>query len=365
LASGDCLSSLALQKNPLAYYLLIKSYLLAGPKHSQEAVKASQSLVDAGAGSADSEELMAISAFLAGDLTTAAKALAIYTAGEVQLSHPETHLAASGTLAKLTAKEVAIIEKSLPGTNSPKGNAQHMLLAALLDFFSRRYQPVTDLSKRYDAAYGRLGLIPDRDFAMALTVSGDLMGLHNEQARVLVSELFKREPIEFSTLVLLDSVYFAINRREDGLKLLSQRQPTDKRVCVLARVRVLDDMAQPKDALAALQALAPAAPNDEAVLLQFIRLESELNQDNEALQHLHQYMVKYPLAGAPYFLRAQIYAQKSKWEPASADLTRAINAGYSLVKAVRARAGCYEALGKKDLALDDMNLANSFMQWVR
>jgi hypothetical protein len=365
LASKDCLTSLALQKNPLGYYLLAKAYLLAGPSHLRDALKASQCLVDASAGASDSHELRALIAFLAGDLISARFALAQYTADEVRLSHPESHLIIVGPVSQLNAKELAAIARDLPGTNSPKGPVRKMLLEAILDLFNKRFAPVTELSKRYKAAYGRAGFNPENDLALNLSACADLLSLHQVAAKAEVSELLTSEPIELSTLLLLDTTYYALNKREEGLKILTQHESRDQKNCLLSRARVLDDMAQPKEALEAIKLLAKVAPGDDEVLLQAARLESELNKNDDALEHLRLYIAKNPSAGQPYFMRAQIYAQKSRWEPASSDLTRAINAGYSLVKAVRARAGCYAALGEKGPATDDMSLSNYFTQWVR
>ena len=128
---------------------------------------------------------------------------------------------------------------------------------------------------------------------------------------------------------------------------------------------MLEQMAQPEDAMAVLEALAKIDHSDPEVLLPLARLENRLNKPNAALEHLHQYMVKDPSSGAPYFLRSQIYVAKGQIQGAVSDLSEAMKKGYCLVKSARARGSCYKLLGQQKQAQDDMNMAESFMQWVR
>ncbi len=365
LAGKDCQVALSIQKNPLAYYLLTKSYLLAGPSHLKEALKSSQALVDASAAASDSYELRAFVAFMAGDLTAAKTALVQYTADEVRLSHPESHMIIVGPISQMSPRELALIARDAAGITGPRSQARKMLTKALVDFFSKKFASVTGLSKNFRIAFAKNSLAAEDDFGLTLACCAQLLTVQNEAALVDVTELLKTGPVEYSTLMLMDTVYYALNRREEGLKLMSRYESKNKRAYVLARAHVLDDMAQPQAALDVLKGFAKTAPDDDEVLLQIARIEAQLNKINDALDHLRQYIAKNPKAGAPYFMRAQIYAQKSQWEAASVDLTKAIDAGYSLIKAVRARAGCYAALGQKGQARDDMERANTFNQWVR
>jgi tetratricopeptide (TPR) repeat protein len=63
--------------------------------------------------------------------------------------------------------------------------------------------------------------------------------------------------------------------------------------------------------------------------------------------------------GAAYLARAAIYTQQSRWSDAVGDLTAAIALKYDLSKSHKARASCYAALKKFDLARQDLSLVHS------
>jgi tetratricopeptide (TPR) repeat protein len=208
---------------------------------------------------------------------------------------------------------------------------------------------------------------------------------------VLLTELLSRPSPAYETLVLVDDLYFATDKRDEALQLFAERgvaPPTgsssagaSNRVFQMARVKVLDEYGQPKEALKIMQSLPAALPEVVSLstqtgllknapvrsdvlfpdtLLERARLESKLNHTADALAHLQNCIEQNPAAGQPYFVRAQIYAQKSQWTLAAADLTRAIDNGFSLIKARRARSACYSSLAQPGPARDDMSLAAAF-----
>ncbi len=337
-----------------------------GPNRSKDALKASQQMVDATAGVSDANELQGLVALLAGDLAAARKARVKYTSDEVKLGHAEAKQFLQGPVSANEAK------RDCPSCPRPgrreritQVQARKMLMAAIVDVSNKKFDQVGGLGKKFNDAFGRLGLSAECKLAHTLSCCADLFAVHNEAANSELSQLLKIEPVDYADLVLLDTVYYARNKREEGLKALCQYEGKNRRACLLAKARVLVEMAQPKAALEALKALATTTPGDDEMLLQTARVESLLNKNSDALEHLRQYIAKNPNSGEPYYMRAQLFAQKSQWEQAIADLSRSIDRGYSLLKCVRARSGCYAALGQKAQAKDDMQRSNRFVQWVR
>ena len=367
LAVKECHTSLAQQKSPLGYQLLTYACLTVGPSMTKEAVQAAKDLIESAAGTSDMQDLVALSAFYDGRLSQARQALVTYTGDEVRISHPESHAILSGAVTQRGPRALDLI---LSANNSlvsgtVRGQARKMLLDALIDFFHQHYGAVTTIAKRFKVAYGSHNFVEENDFAETLTACANLLILRPDRARPHALALLSRQPLDPSTPVLVDTVFFSMNQREEGLKLILKREPQNERVCKMGRAWILDEMSQPQDALVVLDALAKILPDDGEVLMQRGRLESELNQNSLALKHLDQYLAKNPRSGQGHILRAQIFVQKEQWPKALADLNSAVDCGYGLVKAVRARSACYTALGRRDMAQNDMNLADVFMQWVR
>ena len=341
------------------------AYLMAGSAYKKEALAAGRDLIAASAGSADMADVVVLAAFYNGDFSFARQVLATYTGDEVRISHPESHAILVGALTRRGAGDLAVILAANPLSNDARGQARKMLLEALVEFFRQNYGSVTTIAKRYHAAFGRQGWTAENDFAETLTVCSNLLILRPDRARAHALLLLDRPTVDPSTPVLVDTVFYSLNQREEGLKQILQREPKSERVCKLGRVWILDEMSLPRDALNVLNDLAKTLPADDEVLLQRAKMEAELNENDLALKHLDQYLSRNRKSGQGYILRAQIFVQKKQWQKALADLNSAVDCGYGLVKAVRARSACYSALGRNDLSQNDLNLAESFMQWVR
>ncbi|MBS1990545.1 MAG: hypothetical protein JSS83_08510 [Cyanobacteria bacterium SZAS LIN-3] len=364
LAVKECRDSLAQQKSPLGCEMLAIAWLMAGSAHNKEALQASRDAVDANSGGSDSQDLVALAAFLGGDLTSSREALVHYTGDEVRISHPESHTIIAGALTQRGPQELAAILRANPLPGDRRGQARALLLKGLIDFFNKRYNAVIPLHRHFNERFARQNFPAENDFALNLTACAELLTMRADKARVAAVELLSRQPVDPSTPMLVDTAYFALSRREEGLRLVQEREATNSRVCKLGRAWVLDEMSQPKEALDVLNALALALPGDAEVTLQQARMEAELNLNKPALDRLNRFLAGHPKSGQAYILRAQIYVQKKEWPRALADLNRAVDLGYGLVKAVRARSACYAALGHNVQAQNDMNLAESFMQWV-
>ncbi|MBU6453484.1 MAG: hypothetical protein KGS72_17020 [Cyanobacteria bacterium REEB67] len=370
-AVSDCLSSLKLQKSPAGLRLLTRAYLLGGPANYKAAAAAAQKYLEATGGAVDGLQLVAFTSLLAGDVATARAALVRFTDFEVKTGHPESGTLAANSLSPEDSPEMEACLYGAFDAATPANQARRVLVPALIQFCRKDYGPVCLIARAYQAKCAKLALTQYGDFATLLNVSADLLKRSHEKAEALLHELLNRSTVSEEALLLVDDLYFSSEIREEGLKLFAERAAsstgTARRTFLIARARTLDEYGQPKEALKIMQSLPPFPPASADAgrcdilftdpLLELARLESKLNQTAEALSHLHGCIGQNPKAGQPYFLRAQIYAQKGQWSPAAKDLTSAIDCGFSMVKALRARGACYSSLAQPELAKKDMSLA--------
>jgi tetratricopeptide (TPR) repeat protein len=359
-AVADSEASLRLQKSPSGYLLLTRAYLASGQSFARPAEVAALKYLDSVAGAPDALHLVAFAALLAGDHQTARLALARFVDSEVKNGHVE-----SGTISGArigTAEMRGYLPKSLNGLDEK-------LLSALIDFGHGDYAAAEAFAT--NSAAGERG-----QTARTLALSAQILQRHQSQARILADHELKQPGPPAPMLLLFDDLCFVSDSRDEGLKRLQAialLPLADGEAINLARATVLDQMGQTEPALKIIAAINPAERNDKAPLgmrytfldrdpgLELVRLQSKLNQSDKALKLLQKCISNNSQAGQPYFLRAQIYAQKSLWMEARADLSKAAENGFSLVKACRARAGCANALGDKSAAQADMALAAAFI----
>ncbi len=375
-AVSDCLSSLKLQKSPAGLRLLTRAYLLGGPANYKAAAAAAQKYLEATGGAVDGLQLVAFTSLLAGDVATARAALVRFTDFEVKTGHPESGTLAANSLSPEDSPEMEACLHGAFDAATPANQARRVLVPALIQFCRKDYGPVCLIARAYQAKCAKLALTQYGDFATLLNVSADLLKRSHEKAEALLHELLNRSTVSEEALLLVDDLYFSSEIREEGLKLFAERAASStgpaRRTFLIARARTLDEYGQPKEALKIMQSLPPSSSSSSSSsgasagrsdilftnpLLELARLESKLNQTGEALSHLHGCIEQNPKAGQPYFLRAQIYAQKGQWSSAAKDLTSALDCGFSMVKALRARGACYSSLAQPELAKKDMSLA--------
>jgi tetratricopeptide (TPR) repeat protein len=376
LAVADCLASLKLQKSPGALRLITRAYLLGGPANYKAAAATALKYLEATGGAADSLQLVAFTSLLSGDIEAAGAALARFTDFEVKTGHPESGTVAANGLALDNSPEMEACLHGAFDAATPANQARRFLVPALLQFFRKDYDPVCTIAKVYQAKCGTARLPQYGDFAVLLNISADLLKRRHEKAEALLTELLHRPDPSEEMLLLVDDLYFSSEIREEGLKILAagaasaSRPSTSRQTFQIARAKALDEFGQPREALKIMQALPLSSPRRHQAarsdvlfidpLLERARLESKLNLTDQALAHLHSCIEQNPGAGQPYFVRAQIYAQKSQWSPAAKDLSSAVECGFSLVKALRARGACYTSLAQSELAKKDMSLAADF-----
>ena len=404
LAVKDCLGSLALQKSPFGYRLLTRAYLSGGAPNYAKAAQAAAHFLDASGGVADGLELVAFTSFLAGDYDGARAAVVRYTDAEVKYGHPQAGIMTGGSLPPAGDREMSVYLTGLAGASESAIKAKKTVALALTDFCHQRFESAFGLGQSFQSLSGTSACASPnktakiatntttsrtasrtastttntttkslRDFGETLTICADLLKRRHDQAGSILLDVIAKAPESFDFFVLVDDLYFDLDKRDEGLKFVLQQ--TDKlpktalaarHICDLSRAKVLDEMGQSKEALPLLQKIVASVPQQNLThypsafqnpLLELARLESKLNDTAKALEHLQMCIKKDPHGGQAFFLRAQIYAQKKQWSLAAADLTEAIKNGFSLVKALRARAGCYASMGQESAARDDMNLA--------
>jgi len=369
LAIQDCESSLALQKSPDSYRLLTRANLLAGTSQYKDACLASKHLIKASPGSASGLQLQVLAAFMAGDFASAREAIVSYTGAETKMGHSETGHFAGGLMGGLSQSELQIVlGRKLAGVGGADAAGQKILLQGILDFLSHKYELVQSIDKAFkdacakESGGNKNGGQKGESLALTLAAAADLLCRQPQAAQTKIAIMMHQKDPDLSTCLLLDDAYFALSRREQGLKEIAAL--AQDRDTVLARAKILDEMSQPQEALKLLQAWTDKnkSKKDEhdQMVLQIAKLDSDLNKNDQAIKNLGLYMARHSQSGEAYFLRAKIYAQKGQFPAALNDLDVAINDGYNLLKAVRARSACYEALGQKGPARDDMNLADSF-----
>ena len=356
----DCTASLNMQKSPDGYLLLTRAYLTGGRGVSKQAEVAALKYLDSVAGNPQSLHMVALTALLAGDQATAREAIVRFTDGEVKNGRVDAGTIGSARLS------VAEMRSYLPSFSA---SSDKQMLSAFIDFSHGNYAAAFALEKNRSA--GEVG-----QTAKTMALCANILQKRLVAAKVLADQLGKKSGPTADALTLLDDLYFVSDQRDDGLKQLDALEVlpgADKEAIEMARASILDQMGQPEQALKVLAGVKATARRDKPPVgmsytfldrdpsLELARLEAKLNHADVALKHLQKCIASRPEAGQPYFMRAQIYAQQSKWPQAKADLTAAINDGFSLVKACRARAGCSNALGDRASSKVDLDLAAAFL----
>ncbi len=230
--------------------------------------------------------------------------------------------------------------------------AEYMFARAVLLFYQREYDQALVEAASWDAGSTQV-------YSETVSFYCQIFKRNFPKARQILNHLIELAPTSEATLDAVDLYHFESDQRQAGIAEIAALLKKDsKNSAALSELtRIYQDLSQPEPALFYCDKALKLEPKN--VRLRLLRANILTSQEKyaEALAETSTIIALDGKNAAAYMARATIRTQQGNLTAAVDDLTKVLDLKYDLTRALRARAACYQALKRQDLAIKDMHEA--------